>query len=211
MDAKKTIIDKWRTRESPDFAYFDKFEPLVDMYWSEGSIYLEEFKRLDLTAVVELACGKGRHAAQIADKCGSLVLADTSPDAIEFCRERFALNENVSAIVIEDGESLPFISDESISAIFSYDAMVHFEPLTVAAYLREFGRILVPGGHALIQHSNLASAPDKWFTQNVGWRNFMSHDLMRHFAHRAGLQILVFKEIEKDGEPYDALSLLQKT
>lgn len=210
MDAKQSVIDVWKTEGSPDYAYFDAVEDKVDGFWADGSFYRSEFEKLDLTATLEIACGKGRHSAKIVDRCGTLILADTSVDAIASASGRFADNPNVSTHVIEDGETLPFIPDLSVTSAFSYDAMVHFEALTMASYLREMGRVLTQGGLALFHHSNYSAAPENFFNQNPGWRNFMSFDLLCHLASRAGLTILTFREIDWAAPKSDALTLFQK-
>jgi ubiquinone/menaquinone biosynthesis C-methylase UbiE len=188
--AKQSVIDRWKTKDSRDWAYFDSVEGKADGFWNDHSLYRKRFDRLDLTAVAEIACGKGRHSQKIADKCGHLTIIDTSVDAIEFCKQRFAENPNVTVVLSEDGESLPFLENDSLTSIFSYDALVHFEPLTVAAYLKESGRVLKSGGMALFHHSNYSAAPTNQFSSNPGWRNYMTTDLFAHFASRAGLDII---------------------
>jgi ubiquinone/menaquinone biosynthesis C-methylase UbiE len=210
MDAKQAVIDTWKTESSPDYAYFDAVEHQAGGFWADDSLYRKEFDKLDLSSVLEIACGKGRHSAQIADRCGKLILADTSTDAIAFAAQRFSDKPNVSTHLIADGETLPFISNASLTAAFSYDAMVHFEALTMASYLREMSRVLVPGGMALFHHSNYSAAPENNFNQNPGWRNFMTYDLMRYLASRAGLKILSHHTIDWAAPGSDALTLFVK-
>ncbi len=210
VDHKERVIDKWRNEGSPDFGYFDEVEDKLGSFWVSGSIFRKRFDTLDLTSVVEIACGKGRHAAQIADQCGKLVLVDTSKDAIKFACKRFSGKKNIECVHSEGGESLGFIPTGSATAVFSYDAMVHFEPVTVFAYLQETSRVLRPGGRALFHHSNYSKQPDEDFNLAPGWRNYMTSDLFRHFAQRAGLDLLehqVFPWAEPDS---DAISLMQK-
>lgn len=209
-DPQRSIIEKWRTANSADYAYYDKFEDKLGVFWLEGRVFHREFSKLDLHCTVEIACGKGRHAAQIADRCERLILADTSIDAIASVRERFREHPQVEAHVIEDGQSLPFVADAAVTAVFSYDSMVHFEPTTVYAYLREIERVLVPGGRALLHHSNYSDKPDQAFNLAPGWRNFMTTDLMRHYAHRSGLRIESHQLIDWSTPASDALTLLLK-
>ncbi|MGD9481520.1 class I SAM-dependent methyltransferase [Shinella sp. G-2] len=207
---KDKVIDKWRDESSPDFGYFDQVEDKLGLFWTPGSVFRRQFDTLDLSFVVEIACGKGRHAAQIADRCGKLVLVDTSKDAIEFTKNRFREMPNVECVHSEGGESLAFIPDEAATAVFSYDAMVHFEPTTVFAYLRETYRILKPGGRAFFHHSNYSKQPDQDFNLAPGWRNYMTSDLFRHFAHRAGLEILDHRVFQWADPDSDALTLMRK-
>jgi ubiquinone/menaquinone biosynthesis C-methylase UbiE len=207
--AKNAVIGKWKTTDSPDFAYYDSVEDKLGLFWQEERVFRSEFDKLNLD-VLEIACGKGRHSAQIADKCGKLLLTDTSTDAIAFTKERFKHHDNVETFIIEDGESLPFIADESVTGVFSYDSMVHFEPVTIAAYLNEIRRILVPGGKAVLHHSNFSEMPDKPFDKSPGWRNYMTSDLFRHFVHRAGLQLETHFIFNWSAPNSDALSLVSR-
>lgn len=217
MNKHSEIIATWAFRNSRDFAYFDAFESpeKVGVFWADGSRFRRCFdKYLDLTDTVEIACGAGRHSAQIAERCGSLVLVDTSPDALQNAAQRFADRSNVHIKLSPDGFSIP-IDDRSASAVFSYDAMVHFEPLTVASYLRETARVLRPGGRAILHHSSYGRNPTGKFTDNPDWRNFMPKGLFMHLADRAGLKVIEHQTFRwgsnwRKWSKTDALSVLEK-
>jgi ubiquinone/menaquinone biosynthesis C-methylase UbiE len=207
---KTGIIATWHNEGSTDWNYFDAVEGETDSFWREDAIFYSLFKELDLTSVVEIACGKGRHSERIKGQCQKLVLTDASPSAIAFATERFANDGHVSCWVCEDGESLPFVADASVTAVFSYDAMVHFEPMTIFAYLKEIQRVLVPGGRSLLHHSNYSEAPENQFNESPGWRNYMSTGLFRHLASRAGLKVVQQVELDWAAPKSDCLSLLEK-
>ena len=214
FDEAAEIIACWDTDQSRDFEYFAKFDKpeFIHVFWGPSSRFRLCFYRyLDLTSVLELAAGAGRHAAQVADQCGALTLVDTSPAALALARARFAAKGNVSVLPPTDGASLP-LRDQSMTAVFSYDAMVHFEPLTIAAYLREIHRVLMPGGRALLHHSNYKKNPAGKFSDNPGWRNFMPPGLFAHFASRAGLNVLVHQTFGWAGRwrRTDALTLVER-
>ena len=76
------IVNMWKTENSFDYAYFDKVESMTDGFWKAGSIFRQQFEELNLDTVLEIACGKGRHTAQIASRCGLIYAADTSVDAL---------------------------------------------------------------------------------------------------------------------------------
>jgi ubiquinone/menaquinone biosynthesis C-methylase UbiE len=207
---KLAVIAKWHNETSADWSYFDSVEDKTDAFWSETSIFRKLFAELDLTSVVEIACGKGRHSERIKHQCQKLVLTDASPSAISFASTRFANYPNISCWVSPDGESLPFIKDASATAVFSYDAMVHFEPITVFSYLKEIHRILAIGGRALLHHSNYSEAPENEFNKSPGWRNYMHKSLFRHFASRAGLNVLTQTEFDWSVPNSDCLTLMEK-
>lgn len=202
---KQTIIDTWKTENSPDYAYYQVFEDHAPAYWRPETIFRQMFDRLDQTSIVEVACGQGRHAANIVDTAGKLWLMDTSVDAIKFVEKRFEGKSNVVPMLSETGDTID-LPDNSVTAIFSYDAMVHFELTTIGAYFYEAARILVPGGRALFHHSAYDAAPARPFKDNPGWRNFMSKDVIIYFASRAGLEI---EEAVPSGE-LDQVTLLRK-
>ena len=215
-DSHREIMSTWSTSDSRDFGYFERFErqDALDRFWSPSSRFRRCFDDwLDLTDTLEIACGVGRHAAQIADRCGTLSLIDTSPAAIALARQRFSGSANVTTVVSEDGLSLPFSSD-AFSAIYSYDAMVHFELLTVAAYIQEIARVLRHGGRALVHHSNFGGNPGGRFDQNPSWRNFMPPGVVIHLADRNGLRVLQHQTFRWKNpwwsQKTDALTVLER-
>jgi ubiquinone/menaquinone biosynthesis C-methylase UbiE len=208
---KSEIIATWHNETSADWNYFDAVEGETDAFWREDSLFYNLFIGLDLTSVVEIACGKGRHAERIKHQCQRLILTDASPSAISFATNRFANDSNISCHVSLDGESLPFIEDASATAVFSYDAMVHFEPITIFSYLKEIQRILTTGGRALLHHSNYSEAPENEFHESPGWRNYMHKSLFRYLANRARLKVLSQVEFDWAVPKSDCLTLLEKT
>lgn len=184
-------------------------------FWSDGSPFPEMFEKLDTTRFVDLACGHGRHTVQILArrKTKEFWLVDINEPNIEHCRKRFAKDSRAS-FVVNAGNDLPGISDGSITAVISYDSMVHFEIDDVFYYLGEINRVLVPGGRALLHHSNNDRQPGNCYEQNVHWRNFMSAPMFAHFAIRQGLTVLEQKIIDwggdDEGKGLDCVTLLEK-
>jgi hypothetical protein len=41
--------------------YYKQAEAWVHVFWDDSTIFKQEFDKLDLTIVTELACGHGRH------------------------------------------------------------------------------------------------------------------------------------------------------
>jgi SAM-dependent methyltransferase len=207
------IAAMWKTAESPDFRYFTKHDNAesTDPFWDENTLFFSAFSQLDLTCTLEIACGTGRHAARIVDRATRLYLLDTSVDALGIARDRFASQHHVEVIISADGESIP-LADGSVSAVFCYDAMVHFEATTVGSYVFETARVLVPGGKALFHHSVYDKNPTGTFQQNPGWRNYMSQSLFAYLVSRAGLKIISsvsFNERDEAGV-IDGLTLLER-
>ena len=206
------VISMWKTASSQNYRYFSKVEdePNTLVFWAEDTPFRRLFAKLDLARVLEIACGHGRHAARVPQVYESLILLDTSVDAVAYASRRFQDNPRIKVVLSTDGVTLP-VGDESLTAVYCYDAMVHFEPLTMHGYLREIHRALEPGGRALLHHSAYAENPEGHFTSSPNWRNYMPVGLFRHFCSRAGLRILD-QTLMKWGnvENCDALSLVEK-
>jgi len=190
--------------------YYADAEAWTQVFWAEGSPFLVQFRKLDLTAVVELACGHGRHTAQILSQAGSITLVDINESNIAACRQRFA-DQSHLRFLCNTGNNLPGIADGSQTALFCYDAMVHFELLDVLDYLREIRRVLVPGGRALLHVSNNRENPQGNYQDNRHWRNFGGVDTICHFASRVGMSVLSQQLLNWSGTPdLDGLLLLEK-
>jgi len=204
------IIDMWKTSSSQDYKYYDKVEEQTSAFWTQGSPFRDQFDLLDRDTVVELACGKGRHTERAVSLCGSIWATDTSIDALAELSERFKEVSTVRPLLVTGDSSLLEVRNESVTAVFCYDAMVHFEMLTVAAYLAEISRILRQGGKALLHHSNFTGNPTGKFTENPGWRNFMSADIVCHLASRNRMRVVSQTVIDWDIPELDMLTVLVK-
>ncbi|MDB5415265.1 MAG: Methyltransferase type 11 [Rubritepida sp.] len=193
-----------------DAPYYKDAEGWLDTFWAPGSAFLPMFRQLDLTRVIELACGRGRHAERILDEAGEITLVDLVARNIELCRERFSARENVR-YVVNSGNDLPGCEDGGYSAVFCYDAMVHFELLDVISYLRETRRVLRPGGRALLHVSNNMQNPGGFYHQNTHWRNFGSLAVFLHVADRLGLACLEQQVVDWPEAPkLDGVMLLER-
>lgn len=192
-------------------SYFENAENSdnLDIFWSDGSPFKRLFDRMDISNVVELACGRGRHVPQYVDKTKSIVLVDILEKNIDFCKERFKENDKVKYYV-NSGCDLRELNDNSATAIFSYDAMVHFESIDVYHYLQETNRVLKSGGMALYHHSNNDKDYKATFLSGECGRNYMSMGMFAHFADRAGLKVIEQIEYPWNSNVIDGITLLQK-
>jgi hypothetical protein len=130
----------WKNDRSADFPYFAKYDTAdaTDPFWKPGTL----FARAQAARPVMHARDRlrwGRHSARIVDKAGALYMIDTSPDALAHARARFSGYPHVWVLDPSDGESIP-LDAGSVTAVFCFDAMVHFEATTVANYLSEISR-----------------------------------------------------------------------
>ena len=108
---------------------------------------------------VEVGCGPGRMTGALAERFDEVLALDVSPAMLERARA------NVPAGNVEfrpvSGERLEGVDDGVGDALVCYLVLQHLPSRgVIEAYLREFARVLAPGGEAFIQVPVLAS----------GWR-----------------------------------------
>ncbi|NLL75912.1 MAG: methyltransferase domain-containing protein [Clostridiales bacterium] len=207
VENNRRFIKNYHLQEMQD--YFIEAENRLDFFWGEKSYFLKYFKQLDLTNVVELACGHGRHVGKYKGNAQNIILVDILNDNIEYCKNRFA-DETKISYYTNSGYDLSEIKTESQTALFTYDAMVHFEMLDIFNYLKETRRILKNGGMALFHHSNNTENYKVTFATGTGGRNYMSKDLFAHLCNRAGLDIVEQEIIDFVAPGLDCITLVKK-
>jgi len=194
--------------------YFQSAEEFMPVQWEQ--VIWPIIKDEDLTATLDLACGHGRNSNMLRRYARSIDLVDVNQSCIEACRQRFGAQKDdcVFRYHVTTGNSLP-VPTGSISFVYSWDSMVHFDKLVVRDYVNDVFRALKPGGSAFLHHSNYGTiAPDSSWTKNHGNRSDMTADLMRQYADQAGFKIK-FQRLSgmADGwgmDDLDCLTLLQK-
>jgi ubiquinone/menaquinone biosynthesis C-methylase UbiE len=161
--------------------YFAAAENDMKKHWD---YYIwPRIKELDKSVVLDLACGHGRNTALLAPLSGKVIAADINTECIEACKERFNQDNSIEYLIL-DGSSLSQIPGETISLVYSWDSMVHFEPEVVEQYVEEFARVLQPGGYGFVHHSNRANPNMEDFRHEPHWRNFMSKDIFLYFLRK---------------------------
>lgn len=192
-------------------SYFESAESenAINRFWQEDSAFYQMFRRLNLDNVIELACGRGRHVPMYEKYANAITLVDILEENIEMCRERFKDRNNIF-YYCNNGVDLSGLPDNTYTSLFTYDAMVHFEMLDIASYLKEFYRVLKPGSYVLAHHSNNTSDYRASFENAVGGRSFMSTDVFAYLAYRSGFEIVEQKIIDWGVKDLDCISLLKK-
>jgi ubiquinone/menaquinone biosynthesis C-methylase UbiE len=196
-------------------AYYNDAEQWTWLFWSDEHQFRRLFNQLDLTITLELACGYGRHSEHLLDHFGQkinhLTMMDILESNIEHCRNRIGKRENVS-FVVNDGAGFKSVEASSLTSIYCYDAMVHFNHEVVESYLKDTFRVLSAGGRALFHHSNNSQHNNKHFGMNPHARAFMPVGLFKQYAEAAGLKVCEQVVISwGDVENLDCISLLEKS
>lgn len=197
--------------ESP---YYGKAEDWTWLFWDRNHPFLPLFEQLDLSSVLELACGHGRHSEALLnaypDAVQELHLMDILESNIEFCKNRFREKDKVK-FHVNSGSSFDNIESESLTSIFCYDAMVHFHREVVESYLFSATKVLRKDGRALFHHSNYTDDPDSVFGANPHARAFMSQHLIQKYANNAGLVIVEQHVIDwGTSKNLDCITLFEK-
>ncbi len=167
---------------------------------------------INLKNVIDFACGHGRIAQIMAPRCGSLTCLDINADSIAFCQQRFQNYDNVNC-KRNAQDALP-VSSETIDFVYSWDAMVHFSFPDIKIYIKEFARVLKPGGYVLMHHANLAALAgvvvhEDW-RENPHYRSKVSNQHIRTSAEEAGLRVVEQHTIAWEINDLDGITLLQK-
>lgn len=187
----------------------------MEMQWND--IIYPLIEGLDFTAALDLACGHGRNSEFLRKLTKELHLVDINRSCIDACRERFSDEKDGTRFYyhVTDGNHVSMIAPDSLTLVYSWDPMVHFDKLIVRDYIADIARVLKSGGSAFLHHSNYgAVSPDSSWTSNPGTRSDMSADLMKEFAAGSGLTV-ISRHIQVRAEGWgmdgpDCASILRK-
>lgn len=190
--------------------YYENAEKLIHVFWADNSEFKRLFQNLDLTRVLELACGHGRHSEIVQPMAGRLILMDVFQENLDACEKRLSNSQNVD-YMFGNGHSFEPVEDKALSAIYCYDAMVHFAPELVEAYVKDTARVLKSGGLALYHHSNYDAPTDLHYGQNPHSRNKMTRKMFNSFAANAGLEVAeAFEQGWGGHDNLDGVTLLRR-
>jgi ubiquinone/menaquinone biosynthesis C-methylase UbiE len=194
--------------------YYDAVEAMAESQWTRIIQPFLAGETIDYTQVLELAVGHGRMTRLLLDRAFEVTGVDVLQENIDFCAKRFKAARNLR-LIRNDGVTLAAVGDGSISFVFCFDSMIHFDSDVVRAYLAEFRRVMEPGAKAFLHHSNLTRNPGGDFQRNAHARNFMSVQMFKHYAMKEGLTVLRQKVIDwgqgdKRVKGLDGLTLLRR-
>ncbi|MCU1497013.1 MAG: type 11 methyltransferase [Acidimicrobiales bacterium] len=128
--------------------------------------------------VLDVGCGTGIILEHL-DGVGTAFGLDQSPIALEFCQQR-----RLGRLVQGKGEQLPF-RDGAFTAVTAFGVIEHIEPDEAA--LREWARVLEPGGQLVLSTSSYAWLWSGHDVSNHHVRRYVTGDLDR-LLRRVGLE-----------------------
>lgn len=170
--------------------YFTAAEQV--MAWQWENVIFPIIGQCDFTTTLELGCGHGRNVELLRKLAKTVILVDVNDLCLAACRERFGATRDGCDFRYHQtiGNRLDGIADGSVTLVYSWDTMVHFDKLVVRDYVGEFARVLRPGGHAFLHYSNQgAENPNSDCGDNHGHRGDMTPELFASYARDNGLTI----------------------
>jgi ubiquinone/menaquinone biosynthesis C-methylase UbiE len=201
---------KTRFSDSP---YYDNVESAIDHQWP--NIIYPLIKDCDFSRVLELAPGHGRNTRKLMTVAQEIVLVDANKTCIDYCKQRFKDADGSCRLsyYVNDGASLEQTADDTISFIYSWDSMVHFDSYLMRRYLAEFQRVLKPGGYGFVHHSNYGNLIDNANYSvhvNPHGRSNMTKERFAQYCGHLGLEVSQQKIIDWGVKNLDCLSVFKK-
>jgi ubiquinone/menaquinone biosynthesis C-methylase UbiE len=153
--------------------------------------YVERFIEPE-DRVLDLACGEGYGTYRIAQRTsGEVVGCDIAEEALAYCRDTWQ-RSNLSYRVV-DGTALDF-PDAYFDKVVSFETIEH--TTEYESMLREFYRVLRPGGTAFISTPNFPISSPKGYVENP------YHTQEWHLEELSSILSGVFDSVEIFGQQY---------
>lgn len=155
--------------------------------WSESEQWKQSVIRRVLqgqiqngSSILEIGPGAGRWTEPLLGLAREYIGIDISSSCIAHCRARFA-GDSRAKFHVGSGSDLAAVADRSIDAIWSFDVFVHINSAEVDGYIRDFARVLRPGGVAIVHHGAVGGAGGGW-RSNLTFASF-EEIVRRHHLH----------------------------
>jgi ubiquinone/menaquinone biosynthesis C-methylase UbiE len=130
--------------------------------------------------ILEIGPGAGRWTEFLQPMAASLIGVDISQKCVDLCREKFGSAGNAKFLVTQ-GNNLAGVEDRSVDAIWSFDVFVHIDTQDVAGYVREFRRVLRPGGVGVVHHGK--------GQVHGGWRSNLTPEKFKELLQAQGFTV----------------------
>jgi len=114
--------------------------------------------------VLEVGCGVARIGRELAPSCGEWHGVDISDNMIQIAKSRCSHLDNVFLQTLPHS-SLSILGDETFDRVYSHIVLFHLDKDDMLTYIKEFARVLKPGGLVYFDTWNLAHP--------FGWQRFL--------------------------------------
>ena len=146
--------DQWGELFHPDTAYFEEQLLTAERSDRDVELLVRLLELADGTKVLDAPCGSGRHANRLSTRGCRVVGIDNDPICLERARERASATGVEVDYVEADLRDLPF-EDGRFDALFNWrTSFGFFDEEGNRRQLREFARVLRPGGRLAMELHN---------------------------------------------------------
>jgi SAM-dependent methyltransferase len=163
-------------------------------------------------SALDFGCGIGRLSQALAGHFNQVYGVDISPKMIDLARQHNRHGERCEYLWNPAGDLSGF-ADGSIDMIYSWITLQHMRPRYARRYMREFLRVLAPGGLLLFQYP---SRPVSWRVRMARWRalaswprpmymNGMDRQEVVRLLERGGGRILDIRQDDESVPGYHSL------
>lgn len=138
----------------------------IDAIWS----FLEKnsFLPVDRQKALDFGCGMGRLTFPLARRFEKIVGVDVSATMIRKATEQNPTPDKINFLVSERPD-LSLFEDGAFSFVYSVITLQHIPPAESDSYLREFLRVLKPGGVAVFQIPTQDRRRRPWIQRLRSW------------------------------------------
>lgn len=170
--------------------YFRVAEGQLDEQWDE--VIWPAIQGFDFETTLELSPGAGRNAERLSKLASRLIVVDYNQDPLNRTRKRLGDRQGSCTMNYyrNNGFDLSMVPDDSVTAIYCWDSAVHFDKFVMAAYIREFARVLRPGGSGFLHHSNLGGRANSNINRNPDWRSNTTNELVAETCQSSDLTVV---------------------
>lgn len=132
-------------------AYSRRADEYVEHLGSMASVHPSDAQLVSTWALeqdgplIDAGCGPGHWTAYLAERVGDVHGVDVVPRFVEHARETYP----EQTFEIESVDALS-AAPASVGGILSWYSLIHHEPSSIQVPLREFARVLRPGGGLLL-------------------------------------------------------------
>jgi SAM-dependent methyltransferase len=163
-------------------------------------------------SALDFGCGIGRLTQALAEHFDQVYGVDISPKMIELARQYNRQGARCEYLWNPSGD-LRHFADGSIDMIYSWITLQHMRPRYARRYLREFLRVVAPGGLLLFQYPSrpisLQSRLARWkalFSRpRPMYMNGMDREEVVELLERAGGRVLDIRQDDESIPGYHSL------